>query len=334
MRVFAYIASVILSTALLIGGILLLYVTTTDPTPGEVLLSTLALTAFIYGPLMLGSLGAYWNFNASAESRRFFRRWVWIVVGIEFLAAVAFVVYSVLIAAPTWLPILFIGLAALLLVAGRLVGRALLRREMTRPSPQTEWAPVTPRELRHKILTIVITFTATLVVASVGFLLLDAATRGAVSLLETAIFAVEFALLGGALAAIVQSLGIARQFRGLANGDIGLLRTFAKVVVRQKPIDLDDDQKVGAEKYAKTVTVFQPFQLLYLVMLYLALALGQVTMIFSGRPTALTWGLLAFLLVALIVFVPWMIIRTRRAQKYADEHADLLVAEPSATTGE
>ncbi|MCU1421357.1 MAG: hypothetical protein JWN36_1008 [Microbacteriaceae bacterium] len=335
MRVFAYIASVILSTALIFGGVLLLVlVGDAHATVLEVLLSTLPLVVFVYGPLMLGSLAAYWNFNASPESRSYFRRWIWVIAGLEILGAIAFVVYTVLSGAPAWLAVLFIGGAAVLLAAALLIGRALLRQETRRGTPDAAWAPITREELRRKIVRVGITFVIALVVAGVGLSLLEAPEDGNFAIAFVASQALEFALFAAAFACIIMSLGIARQLRGLAGGDAGLLRTFGRVVLRGKKVELTESQQEGAAKYAATMRIFLPFQVTYIALLYAGILIGQVTTLaISRHPSALGIPTIIVLVVILAVVAPIMVVRTRRSRTYAEQHADLLPAT-SAATGE
>ncbi|WP_206751438.1 hypothetical protein, partial [Cryobacterium sp. MDB2-10] len=83
MKVLAYILSVLVATGLIIGGTFLILVQAPTDSSGLLLLAIGALCVFIYGPLILGSITSYWDVKKTGESRRYFRWWFGIVLGLS-----------------------------------------------------------------------------------------------------------------------------------------------------------------------------------------------------------------------------------------------------------
>ena len=327
MKVLALVLSSVVATLLLIGSLVVVLVVVPKTSPILFLLPTLAFTFFIYGPLSFGSATFYWDFGSSDDSRRYLRRYLWIVGGLELLAAVALIVFAVMTGAPIWLPIVFIALCAILMVVAPLIGRALRRYDDGHSQRRPSWVPTDASIVRRKIRTIVITFVAALVVFFALFTLVFAqfGDKGD-GVASTALFAFEFAAIAGAFAAIIVSIPLARDLRGAGNRDITLTRKVAKVVLRGKKIELNEVEETAAARYAAAASVYFPFMLTYLVLLYLGIGSGLVKTIADGTSdtSMITVVELVFLAVVLVVFFPMQIVRTRRARQYAIDHDDLL----------
>ena len=175
MRVIAYISTIIVATALMLGGAVIVAFSTPRVAgvgPLGVALAVGALSIFIYGPVILGSLTAYWNVRRSEDATRYFRRYLTVILGLDVLGVAAIVLYAVITGAPAWIPAIFIAVAAVLMVAARLIGPWLLRRDEAHPHPKDEWRPVEHREIMRKIAKIAMTFVVTLIVGLVVFGLL------------------------------------------------------------------------------------------------------------------------------------------------------------------
>ena len=67
MKVLAFIFSIVFSTALMTGGIVLIAVQSPPPSTGVQLWAIFALTVLIYAPVSLGSMRAYFNVKASVS---------------------------------------------------------------------------------------------------------------------------------------------------------------------------------------------------------------------------------------------------------------------------
>ena len=327
MRVIAYISTILIATALMLGGALSVAINTPRPAgvgPLGIALAVGALSILIYGPVILGSLTAYWNVRRSEGATRYFRRYTLVILGLDALGVVAIILYAVITGAPAWIPALFIAVATVLMVAARLVGPWLLRRDEARPHPTDEWRPIGHREIMRKIVKIAATFVVTLAVGLVVFGLLLPARSDALEFGSAIFSSIQFAFIASAFAGIIVSLPISRQLRTVSDGDLGLTRRFGMVVLRNKSIELDARETALSARYAAVMSVVLSFQLTYFVLLYLGIGLQQVQGLVSGRMGVASIGLPLFLLVALIVLVPLMLVRIRRARTYAAEHAHLL----------
>lgn len=333
MKVLAYILSVLVATGLIVGGTFLILVQAPSDSSGLLLLAIGALCVFIYGPLLLGSITSYWDVKKTGESRRYFRWWFGIVLGLEALGAVAIILYALLTHAPAWLPIVFIGAGVALTAVALLVGQTLLRHEEARPLVKRPWVPINRREIVRKIAIVAITFVATLVLALVLFTVLARGDTSAISEIGVQLsFAAEFAFLAAALACILVTLPLNRRLRESVSRDLGRLRKMGKVVLRGKRLELDHDEQVAAAKYAVLISIVFPFQLAYITLLYVGLGIQQVQSLVSGSQSEFSIGLLIALIVVLLAFFPLFGRRIYRARKYAREHAELLPTDDVAST--
>ncbi|WP_085367472.1 hypothetical protein [Leifsonia sp. NCR5] len=326
MKVLAFILSTVLGTALVAGGVLLIVTQSSRHSAGLDLLAIFALTILIYGPLVLGSLTSYWDVRGSQGSRSFFLRYLWVVVGLEVLAAVAIVLFAVLAGAPVWLPILFIAGGAVLTPLALAVGGLLQRHEQAHPRADDEWMPVGRREIQRKVLIVAGIFVAAYAVGVVAFgALLSPDIGGAL------VIALQFASLAAAVACIAFTVPLNRRLRSTVGGDLGTVRKVGRVVLSKKDLDLDPAERVAAAKYAAIVPTVLSFTLGWTTLLYLSIAVQQVRSIVEGQNAAFSVGL-AVLLVAMLVFlVPYYAVRIGRAQRYAREHAAELTAQPDGS---
>jgi hypothetical protein len=213
------------ATGLVIGGTILIIIEAPSQSSGVLLLAIGALSVFIYGPLILGSITSYWNVRKTGESRRYFVWWFGIVLGLEALGAVAIVIYALLTHAPTWLPIVFIGTGVALTAVALLVGQMLLRHEEARPLVERPWAPISRREIVRKIAIVTITFVVVLVLVLILFTVLGRGSTSAISKIGVQLsFAAEFAFFAAALACILVTLPLNRRLRESVSRDLGRLR--------------------------------------------------------------------------------------------------------------
>lgn len=327
MKVLAFILSILVATGLLLGAVFLIVTQPeTQRLTGIHLLALTAVSVFIYGPLLLGSMASYWDVKKSPGARKYFRYWFWSILGLELLGAVAMVVYAVVIGAPAWMPVLFVGGGAALTAVALLVGTFLMRREEAR-SPQAEgWAPIGKAEIRRKFVIIVVTFVAVLLIGLVvlGFVFRDVprASMGVQLLL-----AAQFAFLTSGFVATLVTLPLNRRLRDSVSRDLGLLSKLNKVVLRRKNLELDPDERVAAVKYSILMSVLLPFHLTFLSLLYVGIGLQQVQQLVIGPGSPFAIGLIVALIAVLLVVFPLLIRRISRARRYEREHADELRSE-------
>ena len=327
MKTTAYILAVLVATFLLVGAISVVVFQVPGRSTGELILATLSVTPLIYGPLVLGSLTAYWNVRRSPESRRFLGRWLWSVLAIEALAVVGLVVFAVAAGAPVWIPVSFATVSAALTAAAVPLGRRLQQHDESRRPPEPPWRTVGRDEVRRKVAVISAVFVTTLLVAAVVVVAVFAAVGEAPddreSAVVIAILVAEFAFLAAAVTCLLVSLPLNRRLRASAGGDLGTLRVYSQAVLRGKSDGLDDEQRVGAAKYAVLIVPILLFQIGYLGLLYAALILQQILSL-SSDPDGPGGFILVSLVVVLVALLPYQLVRARRARAYVARHALLL----------
>lgn len=329
-RIAAFIAAVVVTNLVVIGGILLIVLASPDALRSLIWLPTSALMLLVYPPFLAGMFLSTWDARSSEETARYFRRW-WIGLGgAQALGAVATLLFSVLAGAKWWLMPAYLVVAGLLDLLVVRVGRVLrLRDEASRPR-DVPWSPMSREQIVRRIVVIAGVFVLVLVVAGVGLTLLTSAvgTTSERDGFPALLFAIEFAFLAAALTCTATALRLQRQVREQVTRDVGLLRRIATVVVRGKRLDLRPDEEVLAARYAAVVAVSLPFSLGFTLLLYAALAAQQAEQIVEGRLGAFPVGFLVFLVVALVVLTPLQIVRVRRVRAYARTHAALLHEVP------
>ena len=332
LKVFAFIFSLVIATGLMLGGTVLIFVLSPHHSTGLQLLASFALTVMIYGPLTLGSLTSNWNVTRTEGSQRFYKRWLRVVIGLEFLGAIAIIAYTVAAQLPAWIPVLFIAGEIALTGISLLIGRFLLRHDETHPQP-SRWAPITRKEIRRKIAVVAITFAVVFALALMVFSAFIDSNKGDSRPGVEALVALAFALLAAGFACVIVSLPLSRRLRDAVGRDLGTIRKVAKVVLSNKKLDLDQSEQVAAAKYAAVIPTTLSFMLGYLILLYLGLGIQQVQHLISGQVDAFQLGFSAFLVIALVTIIPIYAVRIRRARVYARNHADLLPPPGAATAG-
>ncbi|AMM21210.1 hypothetical protein AX769_15040 [Frondihabitans sp. PAMC 28766] len=329
MRIVAFILAIVIATALLMGGALLLITRTDDAHQVWVFVATFAMIMFVYGPLTLGSFRAYWNVAGSASSRRYFRRTVCVVVGLEILAAVVIVVYALSTAASALIPVLFIGSGVVLTALALLIGPALYRYDEARRPASSDWVAIEPALIRRRIVAVAITFLGVLALSVIAFTILDGVAPHSLTIGQDFAFAVEFACFVSAFVAIFSTVGWNRRMRDITDRDPSRLRRVARVVLRNKKEDLDEQDLEAAARYAAFIPITMTFQIAYFILLYAGIVLEQVDQLRDGDSDHLAVPLIALFVAILVILVPLQITRIRRARRYAREHPVGLTA-PSA----
>lgn len=333
MRVIAFIVTVLLATAVLLGGVSIVVLETPDAEPWLGPFATLALTTLIYGPLVLGSLNAYWDVRRTEASRRSYRWWLGIVVGVEVLAAVAIVVFAVVAGAQLWIPVLFIGGGAVLLVVALVAGRWLGRREQRHPLTDRPLAVMDRRQFRRRVLIVALVFVVGMAVGLLACVLIALAADEPLAPLLS--FAFQVAFLAATLAALLVARPLNLALRESAGRDLGLMRRLSRVVLRGKHDDLTADEQAAAVRYAVVAPQALGFQLAAMTLLYIALLLQYLRTLLLDDASAFYTATAVILVAVMVVYYPILIVRIRRASRYAEEHAsalDAAVEAPDAVT--
>lgn len=334
MKALALVLSTLVATVLVLAGTFVLVLVLPHHHGGLLLLGSLSITPLVYGPVLIGSLLTYYDPAKSAQSRKTFRRWWLVVVGIDVLAAIGIVVFAIVAPAPVWVPVAFIGTGALLFLIAWAVARPLRRYDERRADKVPAWAPISRDQVLRKIVIVAVTFAASFVLLSALFEFLFSRGRGIKDGLGTALtFGLDFGFIAGAIACIFLTLSLNRQLRATSNGDLGTVRKFGRVVVRGKKDVLSDEERVPAVRYAAILSVSLPFTLAYITLLYAGIITQTVGMIVRAHgavdPFFGPWYVVA-LVVILAVIYPVMIVRILRTRRYVREHSDLLEAQAAA----
>lgn len=327
MKLLALIVSVVLATALLIGGSILIAVTGEGERSAISWIAFASLPVFIYGPLVLGSLSAYWNPTASSESRKAFRIWLVSIVGVQVLAGIGIVLYAVRQPAPAWLPPLLIGAGILLTAIALVVGRLIYRHDKRQRPDAEPWAPIGGEDVRRKVLIIAATFCTSVLVAAALVIVLLAVVDdgGSDDVLDFALLGLSLAFLATATACIFVTLKWNRRLRDILGDDLGAARKHAKLVLRGTGEQLSGDAEQGAARYAAIARPVLAFQLGWIVLLYIGIGLQQVQLLRTvGSDSPMPLWVLVILVGVLVVTIPLMLVRIRRARRYARDREHLL----------
>lgn len=321
MRIVAFILFIVITTGLLMGGVFLLVVHTDDKYAIWVFVALLALMIFVYGPLTLGSVRAFWDVTGSEDSRRYYRRVILVVIGLEVLAAVVTVVYAVVTRAGALIPIIFIGGGVLLTAVALLVGPALYRYDRTHRPPASDWVAIEPSQISRRILATVITFVGVFALGIIGLGIANTVFPRTLRVAQLLPFALSFAFIISGGVSVFSTTGWNRRLRDVTDRDPSRLRRVARVVLRNKNIDLDDRDLVAAARCAAVISVTMPFQLANIVLLYAGLLLQQIPALQNGSANEYSIIVIILLIAFLVVLLPLQIVRIRRARQYARTHA-------------
>jgi hypothetical protein len=318
MRVVVYVLMIVVATALTLGAALLIVFTFADADRTLRIGSATAAPFLVMGPVLIGGLAGYWDHRASRESRRLLGWWFAGVAAIDVVAAVFIVLAALSARAPVWVPTLLVVGGAVLLGVARSLG-ALFRRTEPPMSPVPDHSVTEAPAVRRAVRVVVVTFVIAAVVTAVGAgVLLTLGRRDPGDVAQSVLLAGQLTFTATAMAAVVVSLPFSGALRDTGGRDIGRLRRFSKVVLRGKPVPLDDTEMQGSVEYARTIQLVLQFQLVFIGLLYTGIAFQFVSSALRGDAYASV--VLVGLVVVLVVLVPLTVRRIRRARRYARQH--------------
>ncbi|MDJ0337299.1 hypothetical protein [Cryobacterium sp. PH31-O1] len=321
MRVLAFILSIVVSTALLMAGVVLLVVETKETDSVWIFIASLAMVVFVYGPLTLGSFRAYWDVTGSKESRRYYRRIVLVVLALEVLAAIVTVIFAILTVAGPLIPVAFIGGGVILTVTAIFLGPAIYRYDRAHPRAVSAWVAIEKAAITKRIMATTITFLGVLVLGLIGTAIVNGVATNVLSVPQMLLFALSFAFISSGAVCVFSTLGWSRRLVDVTDRDPSRLRRVVRVVLRNKPADLDGRDLVAAARYAAVISVTLSFQLAYIVLLYAGLFLQQINVLRTGIADTFSIAIIVFLVVILAVLLPIQIVRIRRARRYSRDHS-------------
>ncbi|WP_267420575.1 MULTISPECIES: hypothetical protein [unclassified Curtobacterium] len=318
MRVVVYVLMIVMATALTLGAVLLIVFTFADAGRALRIASVATAPFLVMGPVVIGALAGYWDHRASRESRRLLRWWFIGVAAIDVVAAVFIVLAALSARAPVWVPTLLVVGGAVLLGVARPLGAVFRRTEPPMVAVPDRAALETPA-IRRAVRTIVVTFVVSAVLASIGAaVLMTLGRRDADHVVQSVLLAGQLTFTATAMAAVIVSLPLNGALRDTGGRDIGRLRRFAKVVLRGKPVPLDDVEMQGSVEYARVVPLVLRFQLVFIGLLYAGIAFQFVSSALRGDAYASV--VLVGLVLVLVLVVPLTLRRIGRARRYSQRH--------------
>jgi hypothetical protein len=178
---------------------------------------------------------------------------------------------------------------------------------------------VSPVALRRKITVIALTFVITAAVTGAGLSIVFGLLQGGIPI-DALMFALQLSFFAAAIAAAIVALPIDRAMRDATGRDLGRSQAFKKIVLQKKNIPLVPGDEPAAARYAALASAALSFQLVFFVVLYAGILLGQVPRLFDGDVGWFSKALVGIMVVALLVLVPMLIRQVRRARRYVREH--------------
>jgi hypothetical protein len=317
--VLAYLVEVVILSIVVAGSIVLLLATAEGRDGLGALLVSSGVWLATHGPMLLGSIAAFWKVGRDAsDGGRHLRGWV-IGIVVTTVAGVALLIAAAALLRSAWwaVAIVVVVVAAFAFAAvplGSLVRRIAARFEQPEPEFRVDTRPDARR---------VLVVTAVALAVTLGLAFGIPAARGA----SPDPLLVGFALVASAFAAAAALLPLAKRARATAGGDFGRLRRFVRVVARGKHEPLPEDERVAAVRYAVLFPALVSLQLVFFALLMAALVVLGIEILGSEEDGLLRtyYGILVIVSVGgFAAAVPQSLLRARRARRYAAEHADLL----------
>ncbi|MCT9620201.1 hypothetical protein [Curtobacterium sp. C2H10] len=317
-RVLLYVATIVVATALSLGGGLLVALELGSAAHGWLIAAAVCTPLVVMGPVLVGALAGYYDHRSSPESQRSLFRVSAVVAAVDVVAAVVFVLTALSAQAPLWVPVLLVIGAGVLLAVARPLG-ALFRRSEPPITDQGDDIPGTGL-VRRGVRSIATTFVIAAVVCTIGVTILAAFSDRGGALLQVVLLGGQLTFTATAMAAIVVALPLNRALRDSGGRDLGRLQRYAKVVLRGKELPLDEADRAGAVRYARIVPLALQFQLVFTGLLYVAIAFQFVSSAVRGDLGLLPVVFLVAMVVVLAWAIPLSVRRIGRARRYAEQH--------------
>lgn len=328
MRVLAYVVTIVVCTFLTVGAFLGLVLLGDGEPMWAFAVGAAGLTFALYGPLLLGSLAAWWRLRGGSDAGRHYRLWrIGATVG-TVLGCVLVVVGGLASQVPVWfLTVVVVVSVALLLVAVPVGSWVRERADANGPRESDAWSPDTKQETRRVVRQAAITFGIAVVVTAVVGVFVTALDDDAADARLVLVLS-PFPFLAAGAVCMLSSLRLNRRIREVTGKDFGRLRAVTRVVLKGKDDELDEGDRLAAARYAVLAPPLIGTQIGFIALLYTGLALqffGQT--LFGSLSSVLPIAMLGVMVVALAVVIPQSLIRARRARAYAAAHQDLLAVD-------
>jgi MFS family permease len=310
-----------------LGGVLIgcvfafIWIFTVPQIPGQVFSLNgwqiaLILAASVFAltcPVILFALLSNWNFAPSSEGEAYLRRWIWWLLGVEVASIIGLVAAGLTTRVASWLPITLVILAVVFMAVGILLGRALRSPQPPAvPLVLGPWGPAKPGAWFWWIVA------AIALIPAIALLFLIRPWEPPVDKFSTLgvttyFSAVGFFMVIGGFACIIRYSVFISRMKPAVTRDFVLRQKVSRAILRSKPVELGPDELEFARRNAALIRVSLPWQIGYLVLFLVGIALEQVpTMLsrFSPGP----WFVVAILAVAVIfagIFSRYIVRATR-----------------------
>ena len=245
-----------------------------------------------------------------------------VMLTIQGIAGIALVVLAILGQAAPWLPVLFTGASALV-TALALRTRQQVRERIGTATPEpSEWTPLEPGFVWRRAAVIAAVFAAVFLTLFVVTTLTSAPAD------ERFFVAFQIAAIVASIAGAAVTLSISVRLSDTVGRDRNRSSRIGKAVAGRVAVQLDENERVVAARYATLLPALLGFQAAYMLLLFAGIGASQLA--FTSDNTAVTISRVIFTLypVILCVLIVQSVIRARRARAYSRAHADLLTIEP------
>jgi|GEM_PF-3654888 len=330
MRVLAFLATIVVTTALMLGAGLLVALYLRGGPDGLLIAAAVASPFLVVGPLFVGSWAASFDHRTPPGGSRYLRRASIVVLALAAAAAVVVVVASLSAAAPLWVPLVLVGGSAVLFVVARPIGNRLRRLQPPVVELRDQVVPG-PDVVRRKVVAVGITFVVAAVVSGAAVAVLNVLLPSRPhEALIVVLLGGQLTFLATAFAAVIVALPFSRLLRDAGGRDVDRLQRWAKVVLRGKDLPIDETELPGAVRYAQVVQLVLQFNTAYVTLLYVSIAFQFVSGMLRGTLVVFSAVFLGLMVVLLVWLLPRTVVRIRRARRFVEEHpsADPASREP------
>lgn len=328
MRVVAFVMMVVVFTILTLLGLVGFVLLSDTSEPVWLALSAAGLALALYGPLVLGSLAAWYRLRSSSDSGRHYRQWRAGATAGTMLGVALVLAGGIASGVPVWLLAVIPAVSIVLLLIAVPVGDKVRRSaDAAGPRESDAWTADTSAETRRVVRVSVLTFAIALAVSVVGWLVLSSIIDEPAD--PTSALALSpLPFLAAGFACTLLSIRLSRRARAVTGHDFGRLRTIVRVVLKGADDELDEEGMVSAARYAALAPAFLGTQLGFFILLYTGLIMQfTAQMVIGSLSRALPAVMLAVMVVVLGVIIPMFLVRIRRARTYAADHHELLTVD-------
>ncbi|WP_210505567.1 hypothetical protein [Naasia sp. SYSU D00057] len=328
MRVLYVLVMAVVFSALIVGGILLLPVSTTEPADVRFWLGSLAVFLATVPAIALGAFVQWWPIEPwRPAGRRPLLRMLILSAAVQLVGAGLVVWLGRTGGLPLSESLTFVGVVAAASGLSFVAARAIRRREALRPAgPPAAWTREVV-ERKAGVVRLWIFWTLMLAAAVLTALVVTGVLPVDRELWLFAAMGASLAALAGSAACLYVSWPLNAELRTARGDHHSDFSRIKRVVTGGKDERLSPEGQVRAIRWARVLTTYLPFQIGYLTLLYVALLLQQLPPALvpggaDGRPLNLV--IAAALIVAYAVVLPVLVRQWRRARRYAAEHDDVL----------